>query len=478
MGRSSLSLLIFFLVISSFSAAGQAGSSSSDFILLRDNNKVHPLVKGFWKSIGSGYILDAATDSVLLYSYTNSFTYKEKNDYLEGLYNSQSRFIIRGDTMKILLTDFGKRSAQLQVTNSFIRIGKLPEDAISFQQMQQMGSLKLFRLFMETMKENYAFRNERVVNWDSINTVFGNRISDTTNNEKLFEILGEIVTLTRDHHTKIINESGRTLQFRGTKSGATVSSSFEKQTEIKNLNEYFNLFFQRNYKNISDSLLSGKGHKLANGQIEYGDLSRSVGYIHIYSFSGFAPAGFSRKQQIDSIRETLETIIHSFRNKKSLIVDISFNFGGYDAAALSIAGFFTNKPVIAYTSQVFNQGIFFDESQVYVFPSSKISFSKPVYVLMSDITRSAAEGFAMMMKVLPNVKLVGTNTMGILSGMLGKSIGEFYSTSSNQRLIDGKGRYYEVTGVSPDINKTIFRSEDIFRSHMHTVKALAIEIEK
>lgn len=89
---------------------------------------------------------------------------------------------------------------------------------------------------------------------------------------------------------------------------------------------------------------------------------------------------------------------------------------------------------------------------------------------MTDISRSAAEGFAMAMKANSNVTLVGTNTLGILSSMLGKSIGNFYCTSSNQRLLSPDGKYFEVSGVEPDIRMKVFSKENIFGGHKDAVK--------
>lgn len=438
-------IALFFLNSSLTPALSQQKLSAPEYKPVRENGRINPTMKGYWKSIGSGYILDATGDSVALYSYTSHFCYKEKNDYIEGLLNSQAQFAQHNDTLSIFPADYGTKRNDLQIKNDYIRIRKLPDNTISFSAMQQLTPQKLFELFIETLNENYAFSNERNMDWDAIRIEYGKKVSANTTQEELFQLFGQIVSLTKDHHTKIIAEDGKTLQYRGTPSAEIVTSVFNKQTKIKNLNDYFNLFFETNYKNITDSLLHGKGSKSANKQIEWGSLNDSIGYIHIYAFTGFAPAGFSRKQQIDSINSSMQYIINEFKNKKAIIVDISFNFGGYDAAALSIAGFFSNKPTLAYTSQVYNNGSFYNESTVYVQPSGNIQYTKPVYVLMSDISRSAAESFAMQMKVLPNVKLAGTPTMGILSSMLGKSIGNFYSTSSHQRLLSPDGKYYEVS---------------------------------
>ena len=449
-----------------------------DNTFLIENGTVNPTVKGYWKSIGNGYILDATSDSIFLYSYTKSFCYKEKNDYIEGLLNSNARFKKRNDTISVYPADFGEKSNLLQIKNDYVRIDGLPKNHLSFSEMQKLSSKKLFELFIETLEENYAFSQERNLNWSKIKMEFESKISDSTTEKELFQILGQIVNLTKDHHTKIIAENGQTLQFRGTPSAEIVSEVFKNQSKVKNLDDYFNLFFNTNYKNISDSLLNGKGHKVANSKIEWGSINNNVGYISIYSFSNFAPSGFSRIQQIDSLNYHMEQIINALKDKKAIILDISFNFGGFDASVLTIASYFTDKLKLAYTSQVFKNGIFYDESNVYIKPADKIVYTKPVYILMSDISRSAAEGFAMTMKANSNVKLVGTNTLGILSSMLGKSIGNFYSTSSNQRLISSNGKYYEVSGVEPDIRMTIFNTENIFGGHKDAVRKIVEVIEK
>jgi C-terminal processing protease CtpA/Prc len=142
-----------------------------------------------------------------------------------------------------------------------------------------------------------------------------------------------------------------------------------------------------------------------------------------------------------------------------------------------MASYFTDKPKLAYTSQVYNNGAFYDESKVHIYPADKITYTKPVYILMTDISRSQAEGFVMTMKANANVKLVGTNTLGILSTMLGKSVGSFYCTLSNQRLMLPNGKYYEVSGVEPDIRMKVFSKENILGAHKAAVRKIVEMIE-
>jgi carboxyl-terminal processing protease len=472
-------ILIFSLLILNAcnQVKSQEDASIPQYTFLKQDSTVNPKIRGIWKSIGNGYLLDARGDSILLYSYTKSFCYKEKNEYLEGLFNSQSRFFRRGDTLSIYLTDYGDKTTSIQTKKDFIRLNALPLDHMSFKEMQGMGPGELFDLFIETMEENYAFSRERNLDWKVIGRDYKSKISNETTTEKLFQLFGEIVTLTKDHHTKIINEDGRTLQSRGTPSAEIVIDSFNKQSDVKNLDEFFGNYFSHNYKNISDSLLHGNGRKVANGKLEWGSLNERIGYINIHSFAGFG-SGITRKQQIDSVNFHMGNIMEALKNKDAIILDVSFNFGGYDAFGLTIASYFTDKVVHAYTSQVYNDGEFYNESEINIFPAEKGNYTKPVYLLMTDISRSAAESFAMMMNALPNVQLIGTNTLGILSGMLGKSIGPFYSTSSNQRLLTPDGTFYEVSGVEPDIKLIVFPGENVFDGHKQAIRELIAIIEK
>ena len=466
--------ILYILLIVLFSYCSQnkekIPENTLEYTFLNEKNNVNPKILGIWKSIGNGYYLEARTDSIVLYSYTKNFTYKEKNDYLEGLLNSQSQFTFREDTLGIYLTDFGNNTQTLQTKKDFIKVDKLPENTIGYSELTKLSPEQLFRLYLETMRENYAFSQKRNLDWQVLFEDYKDSIS--SGNETLFNTMGKIATLTKDQHTKVISADGQTLQYRITPSAEIVREAFKSQSEIKDLNEYFNEFFETNYKNVSDSLLQGNGQKIANDKLEWGHLTENIGYINIHSFAGFLKKEFSRKQQIDSLNVYMQDIMKTFEDNDAIIIDVSFNFGGYDATALTIAGYFTEVPVFSHKSQVYNNGKFYNEDDVIVRPTDSKAFTKPVYVLMTDISRSAAEGFAMMMNALPNVKLVGTNTLGTLSGMLGKSIGNFYTTYSNQRLVDKDNQFYEVSGVEPDIRLEVFPRENIFNGHRDAVDQL------
>ncbi len=437
-------------------------------------SQVNIEIKGFWKSIGDGYLLATDDRGITLYSYTSKYCYKEKNDHVTGLLNSSSKFLLNRtkDTLSIYLQDFGEKTKELQAEKKFYKLNKLPDNCSPLTDIQQKDPQFLFELFWLTLKENYAFAKERNLDWDQIYKNYKPKISSQTTKDDLFNLLGEIVTLTKDQHTKIISADGKTKQYSGVPTALLLGEVFNQQNSVKNFNDYISQFFKTNYDNISHDLLHDKGKKVANGKIEWGDVTPDIGYIHIHSLTGFASDQLPRKLHIDTLNYYMSNIMNAFQTKKAIIVDVSFNFGGYDAAGLTFAGYFTDKPFKAFTKYSFHNGVFHKASEFSVIPSAAYNFTKPVYVLTTDISRSAAESFVMQMKALPNVTVVGTHTLGIISDMLGKTIGDYYLTISNEKYVTPEGEMHEVKGVDVDVKLTVFTKDNMFNGHRDAVRQI------
>lgn len=79
--------------------------------------------------------------------------------------------------------------------------------------------------------------------------------------------------------------------------------------------------------------------------------------------------------------------------------------------------------------------------------------------MTNDKTVSAGDVFAMIIKELPNVKNVGSNTRGIYSDMYGFTLPNGWLISlSNQRYYNNKMVCYEGTGTPVDIKVLNTRS--------------------
>ncbi len=97
---------------------------------------------------------------------------------------------------------------------------------------------------------------------------------------------------------------------------------------------------------------------------------------------------------------------------------------------------------------------------------TKNAYTKPVYVLTSQQTRSAAEAFSIATMPMHNVKRIGSPTSGGMSTALGKVLPNGWVFSiSNEIYMDNQGTDYENVGIPVDFEKpypkdrqTFFRS--------------------
>jgi C-terminal processing protease CtpA/Prc len=93
-------------------------------------------------------------------------------------------------------------------------------------------------------------------------------------------------------------------------------------------------------------------------------------------------------------------------------------------------------------------------------PKGAKPFLKPVIVLTNDKTVSAGDVFAMLMKELPQVKIIGTNTRGIYSDMYGFTLPNGWLISlSNQRYYNNKMVCYEGSGTPVDFSAINTRND-------------------
>ncbi len=119
--------------------------------------RINSQIKGVWKSIGDGFILDATADKIKLYNLTNFCCYQETDDYQTNLLNTSALFTLTHDTLRTYLHDLGKKSDELQSGRKYVKLPALPKNCSSFTQRQQNNPEFIFDVFWHTLKENYAF---------------------------------------------------------------------------------------------------------------------------------------------------------------------------------------------------------------------------------------------------------------------------------------------------------------------------------
>jgi len=85
-------------------------------------------------------------------------------------------------------------------------------------------------------------------------------------------------------------------------------------------------------------------------------------------------------------------------------------------------------------------------------PHQGMVYLKPVYLLTSELTASAAEVFTLRMRELPHVVQVGETTQGVFSDSTEKGLPNGWILAmSTETYRDPAGRNYEGAGLAPAI---------------------------
>ena len=168
-------------------------------------------------------------------------------------------------------------------------------------------------------------------------------------------------------------------------------------------------------------------------------LPRNVGYLKLNWFADFG-----------ACQETTVKAMASLNDADALIIDLRENGGGFGETALLIAGYLFDRPAFLFDPR--------PNSPVPARTASPVSGNKladkPVYLLTSSSTQSAAEYFVYNLKMLKRVTIVGETTAGRqhsagfhrLTDHFGMGI-QSVAPPDNPYAVKG----WEVIGVEPDV---------------------------
>jgi hypothetical protein len=195
------------------------------------------------------------------------------------------------------------------------------------------------------------------------------------------------------------------------------------------------------------SIVGGLSHITDSG-LWIGRASDDVAYVYIEhmetdtSFGGLPS---------DTAKQAMAKVIAAFPRARAFIIDVRYNPGGSDDIALAYASFFTRTPTIAFSKSTRTRNGFTAQTEVMTQPDPR-AVDKPVYLLTSGFTGSAAEIFTLAMRELPNVTTMGTPTGGGLSDVLNFSLPNGWELGlSHQIYLAPDGSAFEGVGIPPDV---------------------------
>ncbi|HYH79140.1 MAG TPA: S41 family peptidase [Longimicrobium sp.] len=177
------------------------------------------------------------------------------------------------------------------------------------------------------------------------------------------------------------------------------------------------------------------------GLLQLERLDGNVGYLELGRFDDPALAG-----------GTLASAMAFLAGTDALIIDLRLNGGGHAAMDALLSSYFIPRPTLLSTLHRRAPG---DTAQLWTLaevPGPRY-LDRPVYILVSGRTFSAAEAFAYDLQALGRAVVVGEKTRGGANPggwtMLGRHFGVFVPTARVESAVTHGN--WEGTGVRPDL---------------------------
>ncbi|MDT0554751.1 S41 family peptidase [Patiriisocius hiemis] len=323
---------------------------------------------------------------------------------------------------------------------------------IAFSQDNRVEQpIKNFDKLWNEFNDRYANFEIKNINWNEIYKKYRPLINENTTNDSLFKVCNNMLLELKDGHVNLVQygKKDRVVNKADDGSPSTFIKNFPlSKEETPNIHQ----LLKTADKTLKDNgfLTIGVSKK---GSMEYA-VSKEYGYLRVLSMGNLS---------LSDYRKHSDNAVEAFKNLKGIIIDVRFNGGGDDKASFEIASRFTDKKRIGHykREKIKGSSDFKKLKTKYLEPSGEKQFVKPIVVLTSDLTASAAEVFTMIMKELPYVRVVGDNTNGIFSDMYNfKLPNGWLATLSHQQYFSSKMKNFEGIGIEPDI-KLLNQPQDI-----------------
>ncbi|MCT4674224.1 MAG: S41 family peptidase [Prolixibacteraceae bacterium] len=442
------------------------------------------------------------------YIQISDFKYKEAIKSLRSVIDKEDKDVNidkLANTMAMIMAEVGDRHSS--VRNKYFKYKSHPTFNLKLPFGLTNLNGKLIALKRDTIKEHYNYLSRKYPYIKSINGIDVNTLIDSYNYKNKYAPFAAKQTRAAEQ----IEEYGAMLFYKNISTDKEIDVILTNKRGKKETHKTFELTTQKeryfsktrinNYK-IRYNILNKK-FDLSTKIIDH-----NIGYINIPKMFDYS--------DIKGYKKFLNTKIQEYSSTNALIIDIRNNSGGTRDILQTIASYIvkpsqspwvanvaflrtekaTNSEIrsmngrylfsfnskhlsendrkaITEFNKTFKIESDFDKSKFsepyyMVLHNGKMTYTKPVYILVNERCFSAATVFTTSFKGLPNIKIVGVTT----DGSSGNSK-KIYLKNSNIRVkvstmlsIQRNGKTLDGNGTEPDIyipveEKQILTGEDI-----------------
>ena len=290
-----------------------------------------------------------------------------------------------------------------------------------------------FETLWQNFHHRYALFEAKGVDWDVLYRVYRPQVTASTTDEELFSVLAGMMGHLNDNHVVLQAPS------LGREFSAGLVGTLLADMGLAGAMRYLTR------RPLPTSYFQGEALSAAGGVFQYGWVDEGIGYFH---FGGFRDAAASAAA-VDEILAALEGM-------HALIIDVRHNRGGDDRVGKAIADRFADtRRLYMTTAKRTGPGPedFASPRYWHVDPEGvPQTFTGPIILLQNRLSMSAAENFALAMRVLPHATLVGDFSSGCFADKAWTDLPNGWRFSLSWNLfLDYAGRCWEGIGVPPDI---------------------------
>lgn len=441
--------------------------------------------QGVWVAPGYGLSVNIGTDNAKIYQYTTDYCFLTLDESELDTTNVE-RLLRKTDNVDELEWYSGVGTATFGPPGYFFeRVSSLPNSCqtdlidLNDDSSTDYDATDLFAMYSQIFEEYYVDFERNNVNWADTIQSAGGELTSSSSDEQLFAAMANTLAPMADSHNYITTPEGLSHKV------------FTKPTLIENLIEEYatlnglaypidpQILTQQLVDSINGYIVDSleyqwdivTGYAAGPDDISYAADGRirwfkneGLGYLFVGSMLGYSEVTDDELAITTDTLEKLDAILDNALNDLSdvegLIVDVRTNDGGYDFVSMAIASRFTQSEYHAFSKQARDGNGRTPLKDVYIQPSTRVTYHGSIVLLTSSNTVSAAETFTLSMAQLPNVQLVGEATHGALSNVLEwKLPNGFEIGMSNEYYLSSNGDWFEGQGIPVDVVVPFFTQE-------------------
>lgn len=426
-------------------------------------------VLGVWESVGYGERWEITPSGVNQFFYSTGSCYPVRSVSLEDM-GPILTLESQGLLAEFDATDTGpKYYRRLEGLPESCRNGGLTEDPIYN-----------FESFWHTFNDQYAFFERHGVDWDAAYATYRPMVTAETSPEALKDIFFAMLAPFRDGHISMETPFG---DYSGPLRNGTTPDRLDAEFAQSGSDDYGD-WISGEINTLHQIVASKLQGPVINefGRLFHGFLKEDIGYINFMLMVGFVDENnpnIDVDQVLAEASTAIGAIMDRFSQSKALVIDVRTNPGGADLYSLFLAGFLTDERLLACYKQARDGAGLTAPNSLWVEPNPTTRFTKPIVLLTSPFTASAAEIFTLALGNMPHVTILGEPGSGAFSDVLPKVLPNGWTFSlSNEVYFQTNDENYEALGAPVDVAVTTWLQEDRLNGQDSVLDAAIALIEQ